>query len=466
MAKADPAATTFKRYGKIAHRKGDTMQSSQLESYLNRMGMSAPLRPSVETLRQIQEKHIYSIPVENLDIVNGRLPLSLQIDDLVDKVVNRRRGGLSFELNVLLGDALRDLGFNVKLMSAKHPRYGNEFDHAFLLVAVPGDDDEWIVDVGFTEGFRTPLLFDGRIWQSDGRDEYTVRPADSHDGEAGGERPEAPDGQDREQQVWELLRRRARKVELVYSFTLQERDASDYVSQCEWFCTNEHSRFTQAPFVFIERPEGRICLSADTVFNTFTGEQIRPIIASDEEASAVLREIFGIETDEEPAGEQDGEKFSYGRVFAAVGDDRLWEAVVEKAVSVAIDREAHLRFGHIVNEESRSEQGESFPAYVQAKRESLSKRIADKLKQLDANGELLGGEVVVMGLNSRIGATIDTPVNYPPDQLVESMIKPFNPDIVICGTSGRTGLRSFFHGNTSSYLKRKLDCEVLPVTSS
>lgn len=423
------------------------MKPSQLESYFARMGMEVPKAATLDALRQIQEKHIYAIPVENLDIIHGKLPLSLKTDDLVDKVVVRRRGGLSFELNLLLADALKDLGYGVKLMSAKHPKYGNEFDHAFLLVSVPDDEGEWIVDVGYTESFRTPLLLDSRIWQSDGRDEYTF----------------ADRGKDEE--GWKLLRRRGGKVTLMYSLNMRERQPYEYQEQCDWFCNNPNSRFTQGPFVFIERPEGRVCYSMDTVKNTFTGEQLRPVVQNRSDETALLREIFGIEMDEDlsDASARSG-KFSYGRVFAAISNDANMPFVVDEAVRVALTRKALLRFGHIVCEADRDASFEgSFPAYVQHVREKVTEKVSKRLEQLGVINELLGGEVVVMGSNSQIGATIDASVDYAPEQLVESLIKPFNPDVVICGSSNKSKLRSFIQGSAGDYLTRKLDCEVIQV---
>ncbi len=423
------------------------MKPEQLESYLERIGMQIPEAPSLNALRQIQERHIYAIPVENLDIIQGNLPLSLEIDDLVDKVVHRRRGGISFELNILLADALRDIGFKVELMSAKHPKYGHEFDHAFLMVGIPEEEGEWLVDVGYTESYRMPLLFDCRIWQSDGRDAYTFE-RDANDAE-----------------VWRLLRRRGERVELVYSFKLEQHTPDDYRDQCTWFCTDKRSRFTQGPFVFIERPEGRICLSMDTVENTFTGEAIRPVIQSKEEGRAVLREIFGIEVDGGASSTAiaDG-KFGYTRVFAAIGDDDLQDAVVEKAAQIALEKKAHLRFGHIVAESTWNREGDGgFPTYVQSVRARLRDSVSSKLNEMGVSDEILGGEVVVMGSNSRIGATIDAPADYAPDQLVESLIKPFNPDIVVCGGSNKSKLRSFIQGSAEGYLTRKLDCQVIGV---
>ena len=178
-----------------------------------------------------------------------------------------------------------------------------------------------------------------------------------------------------------------------------------------------------------------------------------------------MREIFGLEVDCDAAGAADaGGKFGYARVFAAIGDDELQDAVVERAVRVALDEKAHLRFGHIVAESTWNRDGDGgFPLYVQSVRARLRDDVSRKLNEMGVADEILGGEVVVMGSNSRIGATIDTPVDYAPEQLVESLIKPFNPDIVVCGSSNKSKLRSFIQGSVEGYLARKLDCRVIGV---
>ena len=46
-------------------------------AYLDRIGYNGPIDRSVATLNKLQECHVYTVPYENLDILNG-LPLSLE----------------------------------------------------------------------------------------------------------------------------------------------------------------------------------------------------------------------------------------------------------------------------------------------------------------------------------------------------------------------------------------------------
>ncbi len=91
----------------------ESFRSEQwVNQYLERIGYRGPSEASLSVLCELQERHLLSVPFENLDIVNG-VPLSLEIEDLLGKIVGRRRGGFCFELNRLFGWLLRQMGFKV-----------------------------------------------------------------------------------------------------------------------------------------------------------------------------------------------------------------------------------------------------------------------------------------------------------------------------------------------------------------
>jgi N-hydroxyarylamine O-acetyltransferase len=78
--------------------------------------------------------------------------VSLDPVAVADKLVRRRRGGWCFEQNLLLGDALRALGFRVTDLAAR-VLLGRAVDditprsHRVLMVEVDGR--QWLADVGF-----------------------------------------------------------------------------------------------------------------------------------------------------------------------------------------------------------------------------------------------------------------------------------------------------------------------------
>lgn len=115
------------------------------------------LDPTPTTLRQLHRAHLLNIPYENLDIHLG-YELSLDLNTIFQKIVLERRGGWCFEMNSLFAWALRELGFEVTLLSAAVNRHraGDkaEGNHLTLLVSL---DESYLADVGFGDGPLEPL---------------------------------------------------------------------------------------------------------------------------------------------------------------------------------------------------------------------------------------------------------------------------------------------------------------------
>jgi N-hydroxyarylamine O-acetyltransferase len=104
-----------------------------LDQYLERIGVDG--RPG---FAEVHRAHVSTIPFENLDPQRG-IPISLDEEALVHKLVVQRRGGYCFEHNLLLALALQSLGAQVDLMLAR-VRY------------VHGEGHIWHADVGFGVG--------------------------------------------------------------------------------------------------------------------------------------------------------------------------------------------------------------------------------------------------------------------------------------------------------------------------
>ncbi len=130
-----------------------------IEAYLERIGLGGVPQAG---LAEVHRAHATSIAFENFDPYGGR-PVSLELADLEDKMVARRRGGYCFEHNTLLGAALESLGFSVVPMLAR-VRLGPEgsprpLNH--LLLRVRDSEGVWLADVGFGGGgLLDPLPFE------------------------------------------------------------------------------------------------------------------------------------------------------------------------------------------------------------------------------------------------------------------------------------------------------------------
>ncbi|MCR5845648.1 MAG: arylamine N-acetyltransferase [bacterium] len=90
-----------------------------LDAYLERIGYTGPVEPTVEVLDALLMAQLLNVPFDDLDVSDFGLIPSLGIADLFDKIVTRRRGGYCFELNGLFAAMLRAIGFEVTPITAR-----------------------------------------------------------------------------------------------------------------------------------------------------------------------------------------------------------------------------------------------------------------------------------------------------------------------------------------------------------
>lgn len=104
---------------------------------------------NLATLNHYLERYKLTVPFENIDVQNQK-PLSVDIDDLYDKIVHQNRGGYCYELNTLFRHYLLEKGFDAHLVSATtHPADGvwsRTGSHMSILVYL---DRPYVADVGF-----------------------------------------------------------------------------------------------------------------------------------------------------------------------------------------------------------------------------------------------------------------------------------------------------------------------------
>lgn len=246
-----------------------------IKTYLQRINYHDSLTPTAQTLRDLQVSHLLTVPFENLSI-HARQQIVLEDDALFDKIVERRRGGFCYEANGLFAALLRALGFKVTMLSARvanaDGEFGPDFDHMALMVTL---EQRWLVDVGFGDSFREPLLLDEREEQVQGERAYRIVPNDAHlvlmQREHGGE--------------WKAQ----------YRFTLQAFGYVDYAEMCHYHQTSPNSPFTRRRICSRATPEGRITLSDMRFITTVKdGERQERVLTNQEEYAKMLREHFGI----------------------------------------------------------------------------------------------------------------------------------------------------------------------------
>lgn len=247
----------------------------------------ASLKPSLQALRALHEAHLLAVPFENLSIHYNQ-PIILQAEALFHKIVELRRGGFCYELNGLFAWLLRQLGFQVTLLSAgvvgEDGEFGPEFDHLTLLIRGL-DNADWLADVGFGDSFRLPLRFEADLEQeeADGR-KYRLK------------RENAEHAEHTRHEYW-LLQQfdfDGEQWTSQYRFTLQPRALSDFTEMCYYQQTSPESHFTQKRVCSLATPTGRITLSDLKFIASIAGKREERTLQSEEEYRAVLAERFGI----------------------------------------------------------------------------------------------------------------------------------------------------------------------------
>jgi N-hydroxyarylamine O-acetyltransferase len=139
----------------------------KLQTYLDRVGFRGRANADLETLRTLHRLHLEHIPYENLDVQLGH-PVSIEIEPIFEKLVNRRRGGWCYEMNGLLGWALEEIGFKVTRMAGAVMRVvmgdANVGNHLVLRIDL---DQPYIGDVGFGDGMLEPVALAAQEFRHD-----------------------------------------------------------------------------------------------------------------------------------------------------------------------------------------------------------------------------------------------------------------------------------------------------------
>jgi N-hydroxyarylamine O-acetyltransferase len=240
-----------------------------VDGYLARIGAERPAVPDGDALRELQLRHLLTVPFENLSIHLSE-PIVLDHDALVDKVVNRHRGGFCYELNGAFASLLWSLGYGVTLLAARvHgiDGLGPPFDHLALRVDAP---EPWLVDVGFGRHAQHPLRLDVRGDQSDPDGIYEIREVDLGD--------------------LDVYRNGAPQ----YRLEMRPRVLRDCEATAWWHQTSPQSHFTQSTVCSMLTDTGRVTLSDRLLIVTDGDQRREETLTDDADVLAAYRDRFGI----------------------------------------------------------------------------------------------------------------------------------------------------------------------------
>ncbi|MEU1350228.1 arylamine N-acetyltransferase [Streptomyces sp. NPDC005776] len=256
-----------------------------IDAYLERIGAARPARPDAVALRDLQLRHLTTVPFENLSIHLGE-DIVLEEAALLDKIVTDRRGGFCYELNGAFAVLLRALGFRVTLLQARvhgdGGRLGIPYDHMALRVETDDGTGPWLADVGFGDHAQNPLALDDRTDQQDPRGGFRIAQAPA---EGGGDYGDL-----------DVLREGAPQFRL----DPRPRALADFRGGAWYHRTSPDSGFTRSPVCSRFTTTGRITLKGHRLLTTVGAQRHETRLESDGEVFAAYHEHFGMRLDRLP----------------------------------------------------------------------------------------------------------------------------------------------------------------------
>jgi N-hydroxyarylamine O-acetyltransferase len=192
-------------------------------------------------------------------------------------VVIEKRGGFCYELNGLFYQLLKQLGYKVKMVSARVYKPGNgftpEFDHMALIVCI--DKVNYLVDVGFGEFAIHPLPIEKNKEIIDPRGVFIIEDYDEH---------------------YLVVKKKDKKGEFIpeYIFSQTERQMEDFREMVFFHQTSPESHFTQKKLCSIATSTGRITLTDNKLKITIGEEETIQEVETENDYTTDFFKYFGI----------------------------------------------------------------------------------------------------------------------------------------------------------------------------
>lgn len=252
---------------------------NKVTNYLKRLQVDRLPADNPEAfLQELHLRHSFIIPFENLSIILGHTP-SLGYKDLFQKIVCNKRGGYCYELNGLLYYTLKELAFDVSLLSARI-LFGAQGifarGHKLLLVQLAGE--KWLVDVGYRNGLLSPLALVPGLVQQQFSETFRTNEFNG---------------------LFVLQKLINSAWTDLYSFTLDEQLPVDFEPHNFYNACSPDSIFTRMRIVSLKTEVGSISLLNNVLVEMRRGERIEIPVGSAEEYKQHLQRIFHLALSDE-----------------------------------------------------------------------------------------------------------------------------------------------------------------------
>jgi N-hydroxyarylamine O-acetyltransferase len=133
------------------------VENFNFADYCARIGFSGTAQADVDSLNNLMRSQLFNVAFENLDVHAGKI-VSIEPQNIINKIVYHSRGGYCYEVNSLFAMALTALGIDYYFVGARPMFYParRPKTHMVIIAAVEGED--YLCDLGFgSYGMRAPI---------------------------------------------------------------------------------------------------------------------------------------------------------------------------------------------------------------------------------------------------------------------------------------------------------------------
>ncbi|WP_295444083.1 arylamine N-acetyltransferase [uncultured Thiodictyon sp.] len=245
-----------------------------LDNYFDRIGYGGQAAANIATVGAMMRRQLFTVPFENLDVQAGKV-VSLVPEEIVEKIVNRRRGGYCYEVNGLFAMALQALGIPYQFVAARPMFYPMRRPKTHMAIVLQLDNAAWLCDLGFgSYGIRAPLRLDGIDVEVQQDSDTFVLSKESDP-------------------VYLLKALVEGQWTNQYAFDLSPQEWIDFVPANYLNSTHPDAIFVQKLLVILQNPEGRTILLGDRLKSIRHG-QVAQETLSLADRDTILAERFGL----------------------------------------------------------------------------------------------------------------------------------------------------------------------------
>jgi N-hydroxyarylamine O-acetyltransferase len=245
-----------------------------LTDYLQRIGFKGQVVVDALGLKELMLAQIYSVPFENLD-VQGKKIVSMVPEDIVEKIVHRKRGGYCYEVNGLFAMALLELGIPYFFVAARPMFYPVRRPKTHLAIIATVEGKQWLCDLGFgSYGIKEPLCLDDTDKEiKQGHDIFKLSEVRKNE--------------------YLLEAKNEDSWQSQYSFELSAQEWIDFFPANYLNSTHPDSIFVQKLLVILHHPLGRKILKGNSI-KYITNEKIFTLDLEEHSIVKVLENEFGL----------------------------------------------------------------------------------------------------------------------------------------------------------------------------